>query len=228
MTPGPQSNSPDNRPQAATGSGSAVPRSRTRAAQVEFFAQSVDAAGNVGITSNKIENFLATDAVDEVNGLRFVYKGADAAQSEGRFFASGAKFEIQLGSTEVAAATTKFSVDSGTLFDYDPAKDINVVFDTARAGQYEAATGTLFLDSGAHVLFAQDPSLKRVYRFFILDPTAPTVTIATGPVQAGRRRRGDDHRPRHGIGSGVDHHGGLPGRLPGRNVHRPSVTERRR
>ena len=32
-----------------------------RRRNVEFFAQSVDASGNVGITSNKIENFLATD-----------------------------------------------------------------------------------------------------------------------------------------------------------------------
>ena len=64
-----------------------------------------------------------------------------------------------------------------------------MVFDTARAGQYEAATGTLFLDSGAHVLFAQDASLKRVYCFFILDPTAPTVTHRHRPGTSRRRRR---------------------------------------
>ena len=155
--------------------------------QVEFFAQSVDAAGNVGITSNKIENFEATDAVDEVNGLRFVYQGSPAAQSSGRFFASGtsgARFDIRLGSdtsSEVGSGT-QFSVDSGTLFDYDPNKDINVVFDPAKVGQYDALTGTIYLDAGAHVLFAQDASLKRVYRFLILDPTPPTVTLTAGPA----------------------------------------------
>ena len=155
--------------------------------QVEFFAQSVDAAGNVGITSNKIENFEATDAVDAVNGLRFVYQGSPAAQSSGRFFASGtsgARFDIRLGSdtsSEVGSGT-QFSVDSGTLFDYDPNKDINVVFDPAKVGQYDALTGTIYLDAGAHVLFAQDASLKRVYRFLILDPTPPTVTLTAGPA----------------------------------------------
>ncbi len=155
--------------------------------QVEFFAQSVDAAGNVGITSNKIENFEATDAVDEVNGLRFVYQGAPEKQSgPGRFFASGARFDIRLGAadtaSEVLAGTTRFSVDSGTLFDYDPAQDIKAVYDPAKAGQYVAATGTIYLDAGAHVLFAQDTSLRRVYRFFILDPTPPAVTLTAGPA----------------------------------------------
>ena len=155
------------------------------AAEVEFFAQSVDASGNVGVTSNKIENFLATTAVDEVDGLRFVYKGADAAQSAGRFFASGAKFDIQIGAAPAsveAGVGTRFSVDSGPLIDYDSTKDIIVVVDPTRAGWYEASSGTLFLEQGAHVLFAQDNSLRRVYRFLILDPTAPAVTFTTGPA----------------------------------------------
>ena len=148
-------------------------------AQVEFFAQSVDSAGNVGITSNKIENFLATSAVDQVDGLRFEYTGGSEAQSGGRFFASGATFEVRRGTTEVATPTN-VSVDSGVPFLYEPAKDLTIVFDKDRIGEYEA--GTLYLDAGAHVLFAEDQAGNRVYRFFIVDPTAPSVNIATGPV----------------------------------------------
>ncbi len=148
-------------------------------ARVEFFAQSVDSSGNVGITSNKIENFEATSAVDQVDGLRFEYTGSAEAQSGGRFFASGAKFEIRLGTTEVTAPTD-VSVDSGIPFRYEPARDLTIVYNKDRIGEYEA--GTLYLDAGAHVLFAEDQAGNRVYRFFILDPTAPTLNITSGPV----------------------------------------------
>ncbi len=226
-TTGRRSNSPARRPPAAAGSGSAVRRCPTRTAKVEFFAQSVDLAGNVGITSNKIENFEATNAVEVPNGLRFVYRdspvGLDpAGQSGGRFFASGARFEILI----VRGRGRPRTMGLGRLrhpFIYDPTNDITVVFDQAKAGQYDGRTDELYLDAGAHVLFAEGASGNRVYRFFILDPTAPTVTITTGPVRA----NGDVEVTitARDTASGVaENHTDMPGELPDRNV-RPDVGD---
>ncbi len=144
------------------------------AADVEFFAQNAAASGAVGITSRKIENFLATEAVDPETGLEIVYTGEPDKQLAGRFFASGAAFDVNPESE-----TTTFSVDSGEPRPYNPETGIRIVFDPDNAGDYVFETGTITLDRGAHVLFAQDESLDRVYRFFILDPQAPTVTTST-------------------------------------------------
>ena len=154
-------------------------------ADVEFFVQNATATGAVGITSRKIENFLATDAIDPETGLEIRYAGEEDDEFDLRYFASGAVFQLCVDVTAdgecVSPETgiTKFSVDSGERYDYNPSTGIRVAFDPERAGEYDFDSGTIFLRRGAHVLFAEDETLARVYRFFILDPAPPEVTIST-------------------------------------------------
>ena len=147
-------------------------------AEVEFFAQSVDTAGNVGITSNKIENFLAAEEGDLEAELEITYVGPVEKQSNGRYFASGAQFVIAQAGDVQDSAVDHFSIDSGPPLQYNDAGIIAVVDDDVTGVNYDENTGELLLAGGPHVLFAQDTDGNRVYRFFILDDAAPTVSIS--------------------------------------------------
>ncbi|MCU0261761.1 MAG: hypothetical protein MUE78_12140, partial [Ilumatobacteraceae bacterium] len=140
---------------------------------VEFFVQVVDAAGNVGVTSNKIENFLASDD-DGDDGLGFAYTGVPAGQFDS-FFASPALFELQFDGVEVQDAV--FSIDSGRLIDYSASTGIAVVHGADPDDTGYETSGTVVADRGAHILFGELPSGERAYRFFILDPDAPSLAV---------------------------------------------------
>jgi hypothetical protein len=154
--------------------------------EVEFFVQSVDASGNVGVTSNKIENFLAAD--ETVPGtLDITFVGPADGFAEPSFYASGAEFEI-VGDSEAIT----FSIDSSEEpCTYSAGQTITIV------GPDDAELGddcvVFVLDAGAHVIFAEDTAGNRAYRFFILDPEAPTITVT--PEEATRNDDGQFVRP---------------------------------
>lgn len=142
--------------------------------EVEFFAQSVDAAGNVGVTSNKIENFLASEEDDGAEGLGFVYTGDPARQFDS-FFASPAAFELQFNGVEAEEAT--FSIDSARSIDYNATRGVTVVHGAMPDDSGYEANGTVVVERGAHILFGELPTGERAYRFFILDPDGPSLTV---------------------------------------------------
>jgi hypothetical protein len=138
---------------------------------VEFFVQNVDDAGNVGISRNKIENFSTSDADDPDAAVGIDYTGDPAKEFDGRYYASGAVFEIVGGTVD-----TLFSIDSGPLREYNPTEKLTIQYVEGATGTYDPDTGELEIDRGPHVLFADEDG-SRVYRFFILDPDAPTVEV---------------------------------------------------
>ena len=78
----------------------------------------------MGITSNKIENFEATDVIDDENGLRFVYHGlirlAQSVQTVLRQRRHVRDPRARLQGARWPPGRRGLSIDSGTLFDYDP------------------------------------------------------------------------------------------------------------
>jgi uncharacterized protein YjbI with pentapeptide repeats len=145
------------------------------AVQVEFFAQSVDAAGNVGLTSNKIENFLAVDDAADVGDTAPVIAVGPDNVVDGRFFTTGATFTISPG-------TATFSIDGLDPFEYDeqfvdgqPVPGIRLSFVPGAPPTYE--DGILVLDRGNHTIVAENDGL-RVSRFFIVDPDAPELQFS--------------------------------------------------
>jgi hypothetical protein len=158
----------------ATWFGTAPLTSTDPALLAEFFAQSVDAAGNVGITSNKIENFLAVNSLEPPTGTgpAIVYSGPDENQVDGRYFASGAPFQI-------TPTGTFFSIDSGPGLPYNPATGIIISAASTDTGpSYDPDTGALTIDDGPHVILAEDADGLQTSRFFILDADAPNVTFS--------------------------------------------------
>ena len=140
----------------------------------EFFAQSVDAAGNVGITSNKIENFLAVNSLElpPGTGPAIVYAGPPENAVDGQYFSSGAPFEI-------TPTGSVFSVDSGPGLPYNLETGIIVKSsDSASSPGYDADTGVLTIDAGPHVLLAEDDNGLRTSRFFILDSDGPSISFS--------------------------------------------------
>ena len=160
-------------------------------ARVEFFVQSADANGNVGISSNKIENFLAVDGAEFDAELVIRYDETSGNEHEDRYYSAGSSFFVEfvpdptVPGAEVPEdfAVEYFTVDSGAELAYNSTKGITLTA-TSEAGEapsYDAGTGELRLPAGPHVLFAKDNQDNRVYRYLIFDPDAPqpvTITVA--------------------------------------------------
>jgi uncharacterized protein YjbI with pentapeptide repeats len=150
------------------------------AVQVEFFAQSVDAAGNVGLTSNKIENFLAVDDTADTGETAPVIAAGTDNVVDGRFFTTGATFTI-------SPDTATFSIDGLDPFEYEerfvdgqPAPGITLSFVEGAPPTY--SNGILVLDRGNHTIVAENDGL-RVSRFFIVDPDAPDLQFSRDTLE---------------------------------------------
>ena len=64
-------------------------------ATVEFFVQNADAHGNVGISSNKIENFLAVDGTEFDAELVIRYDDTSGKEHEDRYYSAGSTFFVE-------------------------------------------------------------------------------------------------------------------------------------
>ncbi len=179
-------------------SGSAPLVSANPATKAEFFAQSVDAAGNVGLTSNKIENFLAVDEslVPPVTGEAPTIVPGTKNQVDGEFFETGATFTIE-------PDTATVEVDGVPIDDYDPTKPITVTYIAgSEEPSYNPVDGKLFLGSGSHTIVATNAETP-VTQTFVVDPDGPNVTFSDtgvwtqGPVTLSVTA--DD-----GLGSGME------------------------
>ncbi len=143
--------------------------------KAEFFAQSVDAAGNVGITSNKIENFLSVDdagaSEDEITAK--ITPGGN--QEDGRFFGTGGTFRIEPSEPTTDPAT--FSIDSGLPLSVGANGIISItVLPDGAASTY--AGGVLGLAPGDYLISARYGDGPATSRFFIVDGDAPDVTYS--------------------------------------------------
>jgi uncharacterized protein YjbI with pentapeptide repeats len=152
--------------------------------KAEFFAQSVDAAGNVGITSNKIENFLSVDdtgaPTDSITAI--IEPGGN--EEDGRFFGDGGTFTIEPSDSTDAPAT--FSIDSGTPL---PVPANGLTIDVLPAGSESSYSengglGVLGLEPGDYVITARYGDGPATNRFFIVDGDAPDVTYSRDDLSA--------------------------------------------
>ena len=143
--------------------------------RAEFFAQSVDAAGNVGITSNKIENFLSVDDVlDAPDGSITATIQPGGNQAGGRFFGEGGTFIIQPSASTETPAT--FSINSGGPLVVD---DNGITIDVLAAGAESTyVNGVLGLAPGDYIITARFEDGPPTNRFFIVDADAPEVSYS--------------------------------------------------
>jgi hypothetical protein len=135
--------------------------------RTEFFAQSVDASGNVGVTSNKIENFLAVEEAPTDPAQAPVITPGSDNQVGGRFFEGGATFTV----TPLSATVSVDGFDPFTL----EANEITISFEEGATPRYDG--GVLTLDRGNHTIVATNDG-EQVSRFFIVDPDAPELQFS--------------------------------------------------
>jgi uncharacterized protein YjbI with pentapeptide repeats len=144
--------------------------------RAEFFAQSVDAAGNVGITSNKIENFLSVDdAGASEDDIAAVITPGGNTDDGGRFFGTGGTFTIKPSKPTPDPAT--FSIDSGAPLPVGGNGIISItVLPDGATSTY--AGGVLGLAPGDYLISARFGDGPATNRFFIVDGEAPDVTYS--------------------------------------------------
>jgi uncharacterized protein YjbI with pentapeptide repeats len=147
--------------------GSAPLVSSDAGTRAEFFVQAADAAGNVGITSNKIENFFAVDDVPGEGGEVPSIAAGEENQFDGRFFGDFSSFTV-------TPATATVSIDGLTAFELTD-ETITLAFVEGAQPSYE--DGVLSLDRGNHTITALNDGIQ-VSRFFIFDPDSPVVEFS--------------------------------------------------
>jgi len=166
----------------------------------EFFAQSVDAAGNVGITSNKIENFLTIDS-NPIIGPVGVTATIDAGGAVGgRFIGDGGTFTIVPSADTTEPAT--FSIGTGARV---PVATQGITIDVVDLGTPPAyKDGVLSLAPGDYLITARFGDGPPTTRFFVIDASGPVLSysrdtaIWTNPTGSGLVVSAND-----GSGAGV-------------------------
>jgi hypothetical protein len=135
-------------------------------ATVEFFVQAAGANGRVGITDNKVYNYL-TSLPDESDSLTI---DLDGPLGDNGYY-TGAVTARVTDSTKPETVT--YSVDAGPFLPGD------VEFE-------DAPNGVSVSENGGHVVLARDDAGGREFVFFVIDQDGPTVQAETfAPPEAG-------------------------------------------
>ena len=134
--------------------------------EVEFFTQCVDANGNVSISDNKVDNYLAAEVVEQGE---FEIGLVSAAGSAGGYFRGAVDATVTgLPSPLPDDYSIQYSIDSQLPFFN------GVVIDDPINGNI--ITVDNLSGAGGHVILVQDSEGNREFRFFIIDDAAPLLT----------------------------------------------------
>jgi uncharacterized protein YjbI with pentapeptide repeats len=120
---------------------------------VEFFVQAVDAHGDVGISSNKVENFFTSVPI-EVGDLQINVVEADETNG---YYVGPVTFEI----LNPGADLIEYSLDAQPFVEY---------------------TGPFTVSGdGGHAVFARDNTGSQQFQYIVIDASPPVVTIERFP-----------------------------------------------
>jgi len=157
-------------------------------AEAEFFAQSVDANGNVGVTSNKIENFLAVKEVPVVAEPDAVIATIVANFNQGRFLANGGTLTIT--PSRDTDQPSLFSINSATPMPVAENGITIAIGSSTQAPSY--VDGVLTVAPGNYLIAARfGETGPLTTRFFVVDGDAPELSysrdtsIWTNPAGSG-------------------------------------------
>jgi hypothetical protein len=141
---------------------------------VEFFVQAVAPDGDIGISSNKVENFFTTAPIESgdlaIELTPVIQPGSETRLVNG-YYTGPVSFRIG-----------QLDPDSGEIVDPDPELAIEYSIDSRPFEPYDAeATAPIVSGDGGHVVYARDNTGSQQFLYFVIDGSGPVLTAERSP-----------------------------------------------
>jgi hypothetical protein len=136
---------------------------------VEFFVQAVDDNGDVGISSNKVENFFTTVPAEQgdlaIQLTPVIQPGSTTTFLNG-YYTGPVSFRIG-----------QIDPVTGLIVDPAPSLEVEYSVDSQPFQPYDpAAPSPIVEGDGGHVVFARDNTGSQQFLYFVIDGSAPVLT----------------------------------------------------